>query len=120
VFEILLEDVLEQITYLKLDHVTQDCFYRIETLPDLEIPEVSLNSPSLTIPKSLIEWCESSVLISNGEKFALQVSESRIVMRLEGIIPPMTAPLLDRDTLDQAGSERLIEHVIGGGIDARL
>ena len=36
--------------------------------------------------------------------------------RLEGIIPPMITPLLDRDTLDQGGLERLIEHVIAGGI----
>jgi len=36
--------------------------------------------------------------------------------QLEGIIPPMITPLLDRDTLDQAGLERLIEHIIAGGV----
>lgn len=35
---------------------------------------------------------------------------------LRGIIPPMVTPLSDRDTLDHAGLERLIEHMIGGGI----
>ncbi len=34
---------------------------------------------------------------------------------LRGIIPPMVTPLLDRDTLDVAGLERLIEHILGGG-----
>jgi dihydrodipicolinate synthase/N-acetylneuraminate lyase len=33
-----------------------------------------------------------------------------------GIIPPMVTPLLDRDTLDVAGLERLIEHILGGGV----
>jgi 4-hydroxy-tetrahydrodipicolinate synthase len=35
---------------------------------------------------------------------------------LRGIIPPMITPLLDRDTLDAAGLERLIEHVLAGGV----
>lgn len=34
----------------------------------------------------------------------------------KGIIPPLVTPLLDRDTLDGAGLERMIEHVIAGGI----
>lgn len=33
-----------------------------------------------------------------------------------GIIPPVITPLTDRDTLDQAGLERLIEHLIFGGV----
>ncbi len=33
-----------------------------------------------------------------------------------GIIPPLVTPLVDRDTLDHAGLERLLEHVIGGGV----
>ena len=33
-----------------------------------------------------------------------------------GIIPPLVTPLLDRDTLDEAGLERLIEHVLAGGV----
>ncbi len=33
-----------------------------------------------------------------------------------GIIPPMVTPLLDRDTLDVAGLERLIEHILAGGV----
>jgi dihydrodipicolinate synthase/N-acetylneuraminate lyase len=33
-----------------------------------------------------------------------------------GIIPPLVTPLLDASTLDRAGAERLIEHVLGGGV----
>lgn len=36
--------------------------------------------------------------------------------KLHGIIPPMVTPLLDRDTLDVAGLERLIEHILAGGV----
>jgi len=44
-------------------------------------------------------------------------SNSNILPRpLRGIIPPMVTPLLDRDTLDVAGLERLIEHILGGGV----
>jgi dihydrodipicolinate synthase/N-acetylneuraminate lyase len=35
---------------------------------------------------------------------------------LRGIVPPMITPLLDRDTLDVAGLERLIEHILAGGV----
>jgi dihydrodipicolinate synthase/N-acetylneuraminate lyase len=35
---------------------------------------------------------------------------------LRGIIPPMVTPLLDRDSLDVAGLERLIEHILAGGV----
>lgn len=37
-------------------------------------------------------------------------------MQLKGIVPPLITPLKDRDTLDVAGLERLIEHVLGGGV----
>ncbi len=35
---------------------------------------------------------------------------------LHGIIPPIITPLKDRDTLDVAGLERLIAHMLAGGI----
>jgi dihydrodipicolinate synthase/N-acetylneuraminate lyase len=35
---------------------------------------------------------------------------------LQGIIPPMVTPLRDRDTLDLAGLERLVEHILDGGV----
>ena len=35
---------------------------------------------------------------------------------LNGIIPPLVTPLLDNDTLDVESLERLIEHVINGGV----
>ena len=39
-------------------------------------------------------------------------------MPLRGIVPPLVTPLTDNDTLDVAGLERLIEHVIVGGAQA--
>ncbi len=35
---------------------------------------------------------------------------------LRGIIPPMVTPLLDDNTLDIAGLERLVEHLLAGGV----
>src|SRR5258707_14210325 len=35
---------------------------------------------------------------------------------LTGIIPPMVTPLRGRDKLDIAGLERLIEHILAGGV----
>ncbi|MEP7267044.1 MAG: dihydrodipicolinate synthase family protein [Saprospiraceae bacterium] len=35
---------------------------------------------------------------------------------LRGIVPPLVTPLLDQDALDIDGLERLIEHVIAGGV----
>jgi len=36
--------------------------------------------------------------------------------RFHGIVPPLATPLVDRDTLDVAGLDRLIEHVLAGGV----
>jgi dihydrodipicolinate synthase/N-acetylneuraminate lyase len=36
--------------------------------------------------------------------------------KFHGIIPPMITPLRDRDELDVAGLERLIEHILAGGV----
>jgi 4-hydroxy-tetrahydrodipicolinate synthase len=36
---------------------------------------------------------------------------------LTGIIPPMITPLRGRDELDAAGLERLIEHILAGGVN---
>ncbi len=35
---------------------------------------------------------------------------------LSGIVPPLITPLRDRDTLDEPGLERLIEHVLGARV----
>ena len=35
---------------------------------------------------------------------------------LRGIVPPLVTPLIDNDTIDDAGLERLVEHVIDGGV----
>ena len=37
-------------------------------------------------------------------------------LRFRGIIPPLVTPLAARDTLDVAGLERLLQHVIEGGV----
>lgn len=39
------------------------------------------------------------------------------IRRFHGIIPPLVTPLQDRDALDEAGLERLVERVIGGGVN---
>jgi 4-hydroxy-tetrahydrodipicolinate synthase len=39
-----------------------------------------------------------------------------VTQPIAGIFPPLATPLLDRDTLDVAGLERLIEHVLAGGV----
>src|SRR3954447_6948173 len=36
---------------------------------------------------------------------------------LHGVVPPLVTPLKGRDELDVEGLGRLIEHVIGGGVD---
>src|SRR5262245_20739945 len=35
---------------------------------------------------------------------------------LRGIVPPVVTPLQDRDTLDAAGLERVLEHILAGGV----
>ena len=35
---------------------------------------------------------------------------------VRGVIPPMVTPLSDRDELDEPGLERLIEHILAGGV----
>ena len=42
------------------------------------------------------------------------------MLQLSGIVPPMITPLVDRDTLDAAGCDRLIEHQIAGGVRGLL
>ncbi|MCP4456379.1 MAG: dihydrodipicolinate synthase family protein [Planctomycetes bacterium] len=39
-----------------------------------------------------------------------------LISPLQGIIPPLVTPMRDRDTLDCEGLERLIEHVLAGGV----
>ena len=37
-------------------------------------------------------------------------------LRLRGIVPPIVTPLAGRDSLDLSGLERLVEHLIAGGV----
>jgi dihydrodipicolinate synthase/N-acetylneuraminate lyase len=46
----------------------------------------------------------------------METESFELLKPLRGIIVPMVTPLLDRDTLDVAGLERLIEHIIAGGV----
>ncbi|TFG50705.1 MAG: dihydrodipicolinate synthase family protein [Candidatus Brocadiia bacterium] len=41
---------------------------------------------------------------------------SKLPVPLRGIIPPMVTPLTAYDTLDVAGVEKLVEHILGGGV----
>ena len=42
--------------------------------------------------------------------------ENLLKSPLSGIIPPLVTPLNSNDSLDIAGLERLIEHLIAGGV----
>lgn len=42
--------------------------------------------------------------------------QNKLSTPLTGIIPPLVTPLLDSDTLDIKGLERLIKHTISGGV----
>jgi 4-hydroxy-tetrahydrodipicolinate synthase len=44
------------------------------------------------------------------------MSQATLPRPLSGIIPPLATPLLDEDRLDHAGLERLVEHVLAGGV----
>jgi 4-hydroxy-tetrahydrodipicolinate synthase len=44
------------------------------------------------------------------------MSNTHLPRPLCGIIPPLATPLLDEDRLDHAGLERLVEHVLAGGV----
>ncbi len=46
----------------------------------------------------------------------METDSCKLLKPLRGIIVPMVTPLLDRDNLDIAGLERLIEHIVAGGI----
>ena len=54
---------------------------------------------------------------NENSKVVQMKSDSDILTKpLRGIIPPMVTPLLDNDKLDAAGLERLIEHILSGGV----
>lgn len=42
--------------------------------------------------------------------------DSSLLTPLRGMVPPMITPLVDRDTLDVEGLERLVEHLVAGGV----
>lgn len=44
------------------------------------------------------------------------ILQKAVKFPLTGIIPPIITPLRDRDQLDIAGLERLVEHVLAGGV----
>lgn len=53
----------------------------------------------------------------NHRALTVGIVESKMVkVRMLGIIPPLVTPLVDRDALDVPGLERLVDHVLGGGV----
>ncbi|MCE5345197.1 MAG: dihydrodipicolinate synthase family protein [Bacteroidales bacterium] len=42
--------------------------------------------------------------------------QNTLILPLRGIIPPVVTPLLNNNTLDVEGLERLLEHIISGGV----
>lgn len=48
------------------------------------------------------------------------MTENEVKMKMDfplaGVIPPLVTPLLDADTLDHGGLEKLISHVLAGGV----
>ena len=46
----------------------------------------------------------------------MELNSNVLPRPLSGIITPMVTPLLDQDSLDTAGLERLIEHIISSGV----
>jgi len=44
------------------------------------------------------------------------MSRGRLPQPLRGIVPPLVTPLADAETLDRKGLERLVEHVLAGGV----
>ena len=46
----------------------------------------------------------------------MEAESCKLLQPLRGIIVPMVTPLLERDKLDVAGLERLIEHILAGGV----
>ena len=47
----------------------------------------------------------------------MTTADTRLPGPLRGITPPMVTPLADRDSLDRPGLQRLIEHILSGGVD---
>lgn len=48
------------------------------------------------------------------------MSVSVLSTPLRGIVPPMVTPLCDDDTLNVDGLQRLIEHILSGGVHGRF
>ena len=48
----------------------------------------------------------------------MKMTEKTLPTPFRGIVVPMVTPLKDRDTLDAPGLERLIEHILAGGVQA--
>ncbi|ALJ01641.1 dihydrodipicolinate synthase family protein [Rufibacter tibetensis] len=44
------------------------------------------------------------------------MKQEKLPTPLRGIVPPMVTPLLSNDALDVNGLEKLIEHILGGGV----
>ena len=58
----------------------------------------------------------SDLLKQPVEAAISRMSNTLFTEPLRGIIPPMITPLRDRDTLDSAGLEKVVEHILAGGV----
>ena len=56
-----------------------------------------------------------NVIPQSPVNFVNMINQNR-ALPMQGIIPPMITPLKSSDELDHAGLERLIEHILGGGV----
>src|SRR5688572_23643983 len=56
--------------------------------------------------------------LAKDSKIRTEPKPAAITSPLRGIVPPMVTPLLERDTLDVAGLERVIERLVAGGVHA--
>jgi 4-hydroxy-tetrahydrodipicolinate synthase len=54
--------------------------------------------------------------VTKNQSELIIMRQSKMARPLRGIVPPLVTPLVDRDALDVGGMERLVEHVLGGGV----
>jgi 4-hydroxy-tetrahydrodipicolinate synthase len=63
---------------------------------------------------------DSRLAVGQADPFLVQerdmTTTRELAQPIRGIIPPMVTPLADQNTLDHGGVERLVEHLLGGGV----
>jgi len=59
----------------------------------------------------------SHLRVDSPKSVASSSATWKLGTRLTGVVPPLVTPLKDGDMLDLPGLERLVEHVVGGGVN---